>query len=97
LIKGTFRGSTLWVLGLRFSFVFVSPGFSSLDCGEVSPGLSLRSWSRIELLTLIEAFRGLRQLREIVKIPNFYFLVQITPKSILTILAISKIVKIFEI
>ena len=53
-IKSTFRGSTLWMLGLRFRFVFVSPGFSSLDCGGASPGLSLRSWSFIEFLTLLK-------------------------------------------
>jgi len=44
---------------LRFRFVFVSPGFSSLGCGGASPGLSLRSWCLIELLTLIKnTFRG---------------------------------------
>ena len=41
--KSTLRGSTLWVLGVRFRFVFVSHGFSSLDCGGASPGLSLMS------------------------------------------------------
>ena len=58
------RGSTLWVLGVRFRFVFVSHGFSSLDCGGASPGfgaspgLSLRFWSLIELLSLIKSMLG---------------------------------------
>ena len=59
------RGSTLWVLGLRFGIVFVSPGFGGLDCGGASPGfgaspgLSLRFWSLIELLSLIKNTLGL--------------------------------------
>ena len=72
LIRHTFRGSTLWVLGLRFCFVFVSPGFSSLDCGGASPGLSLRSGSRIELLTLIKAFWEFRQLSKSLQLNCVY-------------------------